>query len=66
MALSLEYYCLDYLAPDTYSTICLVCMAADTHSTSYYVQVKSLTRTLDQLQRHGAQLGVPMPGLPGS
>jgi hypothetical protein len=51
--LSWEYHCPAYLA-------------ADTHSTPYYVQVKSLTRTLDQLQRHGAQLGVPLPGLPGS
>jgi hypothetical protein len=53
MALSREYHCPAYLA-------------ADTHSTPYYVQVKSLTHTLDQLQRHGAQLGVPQLGLPGS
>ncbi|XP_023322812.1 BUD13 homolog isoform X2 [Eurytemora carolleeae] len=32
----------------------------------YRAEVKSLVRTLDQLQRHGAQLGVPLPGLPGS
>jgi len=32
----------------------------------YRAEVKSLTRTLDQLQRHGAQIGVPLPGLPGS
>jgi hypothetical protein len=31
--------------------------------TPYYVQVKSLTHTLDQLERHGAQLGAPLHGL---
>ena len=27
---------------------------------------KSLTRTLEQLQKHGATIGVPLPGLPGN
>ena len=31
-----------------------------------WIQVKSLTRTLDQLQKHGATIGVPLPGLPGN
>ena len=30
------------------------------------IQVKSLTRTLEQLQKHGATIGVPLPGLPGN
>ena len=28
----------------------------------YRAEVKSLTRTLEQLQKHGATLGVPLPG----
>ena len=28
--------------------------------------MKSLTRTLEQLQKHGATIGVPLPGLPGN
>jgi len=32
----------------------------------YRAEVKSLTRTLEQLQKHGATLGVPLPGLPGN
>ena len=32
----------------------------------YRAEVKSLTRTLDQLQKHGATIGVPLPGLPGN
>ena len=31
-----------------------------------WAQVKSLTRTLEQLQKHGATIGVPLPGLPGN
>jgi hypothetical protein len=53
MVLSWEYHCLAYLV-------------VDTHRIPYYVQVKSLTRMLDQLQGHRAQLGVPLPGLPAS
>ena len=30
------------------------------------IKVKSLTRTLEQLQKHGATIGVPLPGLPGN
>jgi len=32
----------------------------------YRAEVKSLTRTLEQLQKHGATIGVPLPGLPGN
>jgi len=33
---------------------------------AYRAEVKGLTRTLDQLQKHGATQGVPWPGLPGN
>ena len=34
----------------------------DDHNVRYRAEVKSLTRTLEQLQKHGATLGVPLPG----
>ena len=33
------------------------------HNPRYRAEVKSLTRTLEQLQKHGATLGVPLPGI---